>query len=428
MTPLRYELRRGVIVVILPLLVLLHSLVVYRLIWPNTAVWLNMSSAVVAGNILSGPLAAAMAAWIAMRERRRRTEYLRLTSARGDAAAPAIELLACVIVVLIAYTVALIGGIAKVIFQATWSGPNWAWIGVGALGLVLLTVVGYFLGRLLPKLWTPPLVALICYVYSGWNLGHSGKPWAYLSPVSQQDVSVFRSINSTMLLGQFLWYCGLTALLVSVGVWVVGISKSRPNGIQTIPIAVSLAVSTLGAVVVVSQHGRFLERQHDVAYRCSATQPVVCVHPAFAKGLPQLSQLFASLEAKLNGTPASFSRVEQLDRSPQLHPTPGAGRFGLDSLSEADLQYALSDYLDWANIGGPACLERSMQESDSAANVQLVRSWLVNSMAEFQPTGPAQIERLKWFRSLTEVDRRKWFRENYASIASCSIPDSAFGG
>jgi len=422
MTALRYELRRGIGLSVLPLLVLLHSIVIYRILWPHVSVWLNVTSAVVSGTLLSGPLATAMAAWVAMRERRRGTSYLRLTSARGEAAAPMVELAACVIVALMAYALAFAGAAVITLPNATSGGPDWAWLGVGAMGLVLLTVVGYTAGRLVPKVWVPPVLAVACYVFAAWSLTKAGRSWAYLSPVTQQEPSLFRDVNAALLGGEALWFLGIMGFLVGVVVVVSGGGSGQVRVVP--PVVASVVLAAAGMVVVLSQDGRFFDSPHGVRYRCSTTSPVVCVHPAFAKGLPRLSERFSGMWARLDGTPAAVTRVEQLERG-LGEPSSGAGSFALDGVSDADLRQALADYLNWVPIGAMACATPGARESGAEDNVQMVRSWLLDDASQFFPQAAEQVAALDWFAGITEEERRAWFKENYDAIASCSLTTSA---
>jgi len=153
----------------------------------------------------------------------------------------------------------------------------------------------------------------------------------------------------------------------------------------------------------------------------------VCVYPAYADGLPQLSELFVALDAKLAGTPASRERAEQLDRDFDLHPTANAGRFPLDGLSPADLRQATSEYLNSLAIGGPPCFDRQPIDTTAAANVEVVRAWLLDDRSEMIRPGPDQTAALAWFSGLTESQRRVWFRSNYEAIVSCTLATTAFG-
>jgi hypothetical protein len=422
-TPLRYELRRGVGLAFLPVLVLVHSLMIYWTLWPDVFVWLNYTSGVVSGVLLSGPVAAAMAAWTAGRERRRGTAYLRLTSARGEAAVPLVELAACLIVAVAAYVLAAAGGAAFALVRPTTGGPNWAWLGVGALGLILLTTVGYLIGRLLAKVWVPPMVAIATYVLTGWVIVAGDPDWIYLSPVSQEQVAISRDVNAIILAGQALWYAALAALCVAVLLAVGGSGSWRT---RTVSATTCVVVAAAGALTVSSQNGEFLVVAQAPGYRCSSTHPTVCVHPAFADGLPELSQRFVALDAKLAGTPAARDRIEQLDRDASIPTSAGAGRFALDGLTPFALSRALSEFLDSVSVGGQACYTPQAIQSGASANVGVVRAWLLDDPTQMVRAGQAQTAALAWLTSLTDPQRRAWFRDNYPAIVACTLTDSAF--
>ncbi|SCF35771.1 hypothetical protein GA0070216_11130 [Micromonospora matsumotoense] len=424
MIAFRHELRHSVALLAFPIVIFAHCALAVQWLWPSTNIWLNMTSAMVGASMLSGPLIAGLAAWIATREHRRNAAYLRMGAARGVLAAPALEWATIVLVAAASYvTVAVVLGV-KTALGATAGAPNLVWLSVGLIALVLIATVGYLCGRLFPRVWTPPTVALISYLYFAWNLRHAGTPWSYLSPVTMQQVSIFRPMNNLLIVGQGLWYLALIALAAGI------LAIVLKGGLRTAPLLTMIAaliVASVSAGVVLRQHGRILGEPEKIAYRCSRTTPQICIHPAFGDGLPRLTTIFVELHEKVQGTPADFVRVEQLPRDVAMQPRPGANRFALDSLSEADMRGAVSEYLDGIGIGGFACVGRQAANGSSFANIEIVRAWLSNDMRQFFGDDAA-VARLTWFTKIGEAGRRAWFARNYASIQACRLSDNVFTG
>ncbi|WP_431932487.1 hypothetical protein [Micromonospora sp. RP3T] len=423
MIAFRHELRHSVALLAFPFILFAHCALAVQWLWPATNIWLNMTSAVVGASMLSGPLIAGLAAWIATREHRRRAAYLRMGTARGVLAAPALEWATVVLVVAVSYlTVTVVLGV-KTALGATAGAPDLVWLSVGLIALVLIATVGYLCGRLLPRVWTPPTVALISYLYFAWNLRHGGTSWSYLSPVTMQQVSIFRPMNDLLIAGQGLWYIALIALAAGTLAIVL---KGRLQAAPLLTVIAAVIVASVSVGVVLSQRGRILGEPENIAYRCSRGAPQVCVHPAFAKGLPRLTTIFVELHEKVQGTPADFVRIEQLPRDMAMQPRPDANRFALDSLSEADMRGAVSEYLDGVGIGGFACADQRAT-GGSSANIGIVRAWLSNDMRQFFGDDAAAA-RLTWFTKIGEPGRRSWFAKNYASIHACRLSDDVFTG
>lgn len=424
MTAFRHEARHSVALASLPLIIFAHCALAIKWLWPGTDVWLNMTSAVVGASMLSGPVVAGIAAWAATRERRRRTAYLRLTAARSGFTLPLLEWSVVVLAAAAAYlVVALVLGV-KTAVGATAGHPDIAWLATGLVALVLIATLGYVMGRLVPKVWTPPVVALLIYVYSAWNLRHSGTPWSYLSPITMQETSLFRPMNHVLIAGQAIWY--LAVMVLAAGVLALYVSSGRLR-VPILTIIASLIVAGVGAGIVISQRGRILGHPDVVHYSCSATVPQVCVHPAFSRGLPRVTTLFLSLHSKIEGTPADFARLQQLPRDATMQPADGSRRFALDSYRDEDIRWAINEYLDESSIGGMSCSGQQAYEKGYVTNVNIVRSWLTDDVSQVVGDQSAS-SRLRWFSALSEDQRKVWFKENYAHITDCDLANDAFSG
>jgi hypothetical protein len=420
------ELRRSPALLGGPLLVLLHGAITVHQLSPGTSIYLNSSSAVVSGDLLSGPLAAGLAAWVATREGRRHTAYLRVTSARGELAQPALELSVVLAVATVSYLVVAAVVLGRTAAGATWGQPHWAWLAVGWMALTLFVVAGYVAGRLVPRAWTPPAMMLCAYLAGAWNLAQYRRPWYLLSGATVEVVSVFRRLNGELLAGQALWYAGVAGALLAVAAIMLG--PRRRLGVTALAGCTALAVA--GAAIVIGQHNRVQTSPVSFRYACAGTAPVVCVHPAYAKGLQPLTAAFADLDRKLAGTPAGATRIEQLDSDARLRPSAGAQRFALDNLAPGYVQAAIGDFLDSAGIGPTACIDLGEQGVRSGAVIYayMVRAWLMDSGTS-QPVAvwtTQQRAMWNWFVRLGEEGRRAWLRDRFPRVVACQITAADF--
>ena len=165
-------LRFGVV-----LLIALQGWLSFAQLTPGVDVWNESSAAVLAGVQLSGPFAAGIAAWIGGREYRDRSQNFRRLAARHPMVESLTELLATLTWVLLAYLVVTLILMVKTAIGATYGSPQVLWLTAGACGVALLTVLGFVLGRALPRIWVPPLVAIGTFLYVKWNLSCYGYRW-----------------------------------------------------------------------------------------------------------------------------------------------------------------------------------------------------------------------------------------------------------
>jgi hypothetical protein len=423
MVGIRHELRRSSALVALPLLFGVSAVAAFRFLWPGFSVWDNASAAVVSSVFLLGPLAAGLAAWAGTRERRRRTEYLRLLTARHPTAPPLVELAAALIWPLVAYAAVTAAVFAKTAVNATWGHPNGLWVAAGAAGLALHAVVGYIAGRAFPHVWLPPTVAVVAYVVAAWGNLQYRKPWFFLSAVNTQEGGVFDRLNSTLFAGQIAWYLGLAGTAVLA--WIT-ISTPRRRAITLACLVAAATLAGGGAAVVRAQHNRLDTKPADFAYRCSATQPEICVHPAFANELPALTREFTALHRRVADTPLDFVRLEQRAR-------PGTGAFTINYIetSGGTAKLALSSYL-FAEVEPehrcpPAGVDiQSREAGDYFFFQRLVVAWLLDDPSMAAPVRPEQRAALAWFAGLTVEQQREWFASHYQQFTTCALTREDF--
>lgn len=426
MRALRIELRRGEVAWATPLFIFAGALAAFRFLRRGDEGWVNVSSAVVAGVQLVGPIAAGAAAWAAGRERRRGTEYLSQLADRSPVAAPLVELVAATFWPTLAYAVICAAVYAEGLLTHAWGTPAALWVLVGAAGLVVHAVFGYIVGRMLPYRFVPPLVSIGGFVYVAWNLVQSGHWWYFLSPVTVQEVTVFLGINNNLLLGQLSWYVGITLLVLAA--WVISAGERRRTAV--IGFAAGLLLVGAGVATVAQQHHRFFARAlSPVRYLCdeaSSSGPIVCVHPAFARGIGSLTTEFASLQRRLSGTTVRLGRLEQ--RLAGTGPaTAGSLPFSIDRL-QGNYESVAAEEVLTALLGyADTCPDNAEKAAaDTYRYVGLVKAWLLDNSRLFVPISPEDRRALEWFARLPEHARKQWLQRNLSVIRACQLRGADF--
>ncbi|MFF5568718.1 hypothetical protein ACFY7Z_11520 [Streptomyces sp. NPDC012623] len=202
-------------------------------------------------------------------------------------------------------------------------------VAAGAAGLLCHLVLGYLAGRLLPYRLLPPLVAVALYAIDMLGSGRYGRPDHLLFPVLIDEPGVFDTWQPGLYERQSLWLLGVAALLALTALALAG-----PTLTLYVAGAAALAVTVTGAVATTSLGGRYFARSSPAfTYSCQTRDITVCVHPAFAGALPDLTRTFAPVARLLAGTLASFDRLEQRPRGVGGAPSPGARAIHLDDLA-----------------------------------------------------------------------------------------------
>ncbi|PRX50386.1 hypothetical protein B0I33_102507 [Prauserella shujinwangii] len=420
----------------MPLLLLLHGFAAFDNLTPGVADWNNAVASLHIGVLLSGPLVAGIGAFTATRERRRKLEYLRVLSARHPAAGPAAELTAVVLWALVGYAIVTAAVLVTTASNSGWGSPHLLWLATGAGGLALHAVLGYLVGRLWPRVWVAPAIAVLTYLLATAIQGQPNAGYYFLSTVTTRPADAFHTLNSALFAGQLAWYVGLAASLVLL--WAAGLT-ARGRGHLLAASGLAVAVTATGASSVYGSETRALiDKRTPVEYRCTPAQPTVCVHPVFRPGLPELAAAFARLDRRTRGTPLEFDRVEQrpyrlLSRFPSE-----ARVFAVDDLGAGYVTRALTSYVSHQlDSRSPRCQSpppggdnEQAAKRDWLTSVQLnqvVVSWLTETR-----TGalgiPAVARSADWFGTLSESEKRTWLAEHFQRFATCQLDPADFRG
>ncbi|MDF5752574.1 hypothetical protein [Spongiactinospora sp. TRM90649] len=401
----REELAQSAALTVAVLLVL-GLLAAWSVLIPGVDAWENIVVAMIGSLRLTGPVAAAFAAWVAMRKRR-------ATARRPQTPWRAMKApLAIMAVVAVSFAVtALLFAVRTVLTEQAGKLPPSA-LAMGMAGLALYVSIGWVAGWALPYAITPALAGVSCYALFTWLV--EGSTWAErLAPATREPYDVFQGLSGAAFTDQTLWLVGAsTALMLG---WAATVTR------QGLLLGASLcAVLAAGAGLVrLAGAPAAGAAAQPVAYSCQEWPITICVHPGMRNGLTDLGAAFTKIASRLTGTPAEFTRVEQRPRRPDGGLSPGVVPVHVDDLETGFADRAAEEFLD--SLAGHCAngVPRGYRE--------IVMAWL---RGEPLPGGPLPEHQYAaaWFSGLTEAQRREWLRMFYADFTACSLRAEHFGG
>lgn len=401
----REELKQSAVVAVAVLLGL-GLLAAWSVLIPGVTAWENIVVAAIGSLRVTGPVAAAFAAWVAVRGHR---------AARGTPLTPWRSLrtpLAVVVVVVVAFCATVLVLTLRAALGEAAGRLLPSGLAVGASGLVLYVVLGWIVGWLVPWAITPLLTGIGCYALFTWL---AERPtWAVrLAPVTREPYDLFGELNSGAFLDQTIWLLCLGATLL------LGWSAILTRQVAVLAVAL---LPLLGAVTGLArlQSGwssvEAAERMADrTTYRCQEWPIMVCVHPAMGSGLTELATVFTTVAARLAGTAGAFSRVEQHPRG--VTPPAGVVAVHIDDLRPGFAKRAVAEFV--AGLA-PPCRE------PAEGYRRIVTAWLSGDPLPIGPL-PQHAAAAAWFSGLAEVQRRDWLRMFYADFTSCRLTQAHFG-
>jgi hypothetical protein len=350
---LRLELRRNPMFWMVPLLAALFWYGVYRPCLANPPLWVLRAATIQSHALLIfAPLLAGVAAWTGSREGRRHTVDLVSITALPRWAAQLAGWAATA-----AWAEAVYLGGTAVVYgitahQATWGGPLWWPIAVGAVGVAAACAVGYAAGTLLPGRFTAPLAAVLVFVALGagaiW-LEHNGSyaqiwPLNVQGPFPDDSYGVFYPFLPDLAIAQLMLLGGVTVaalgILGSLGK-ASRLLRAVAVGLTVAGVAAAGTAIGLAGTARVEAHGVVIPALHDaasdrpVSYTpvCARSAVPVCLQPAYAAMLPDVTAALGPVLDEITGLPGVPVRVTQVAvTSAQAQPSNGIG-FGGPVLS-----------------------------------------------------------------------------------------------
>jgi len=400
----REELRQSAAVTVAVLLAL-GLVAAWSVLIPGVDAWENIVAAVIGSLRLTGPVAAAFAAWVALRKRR----ALRggpLTTWRALKAP-----LAIVVVVLGSFAGTVLVLAVKTVLTEQSGRLSLSGLGMGMAGLALYSVIGWVAGWVLPYALTPPLAGLGCYGLFSWLADGGG--WAdRLAPGTGEPYDLFQGLSGTIFLNQIIWLLGVTGALL-LG-WAALVTRQ----------ALVLACALLAVLAAGTGVARVLAEPkpaaaQEIAYSCQEWPITVCVHPGMRAGLTELGAAFTEIASRLAETPAAFTRVEQRPLDDPLRPSAGLAPIHLPDLSAGFADEAAHEYI--------GSLAARCPGSPADGYREIVMAWL---RGEPLPGGPMLEHEYAaaWFSGLNEHQRREWLRMFFSDFQACKLSATHFGG
>ncbi|GAA3134401.1 hypothetical protein [Nonomuraea salmonea] len=269
----REELKHSAAVTVAVLLAV-GLIAAWNVLIPGVDAWENIVAAVIGSLRLTGPVAAAFAAWVALRKRRA-LRGRSLTTWRALKAP-----LAIVVVVLGSFGATVLVLAVKTVLTDQAGRLSLSGLGMGMAGLALYSVIGWVAGWVVPKPYTPPIAGLACYGVFSWLADDRG--WAdKLAPGTGEPYDLFQGLSGAPFFDQTIWLLGLTAALL-LG-WAALVTRQ----------AMVLACALLAVLAAGMGVSRVLTQAKpaaavDIAYSCQEWPITVCVHPGMRAGLTEL--------------------------------------------------------------------------------------------------------------------------------------------
>ncbi len=291
-------------------------------LWPDLSTWTMQSYMIV------GPLAAALAAWIVDRDRRRRVQGLVETMATSPFRRDVVHVATAAFWGLVGYGLIAAWYGFQGVREATWGGPDLALIGTGALAIVILTGVGFIVGRLVRGKFSPILAVAVAFFVAAapdfiQELTRNRSetytdlairpltPWGL---VGDRGTDIYSRFAPGYLSSALLWLTGAAAVVLCV---IALLRGWRRNWSAWAALAASCAVALFGANLVMAyDDGYSYSFENDLripfTWSCETTAAVeVCVHPAYESRLEESTRGIDAVVAPLVGLADVPTRWQQ---------------------------------------------------------------------------------------------------------------------
>lgn len=425
MTGLALELRRGIGKwLFLPVAIL--GIYAAESAQPGgpSALWALAVSALGNSVMLMGPIAAAAAAYAGGMSKRRRMGSWEALSTRGPTAAGMTAMAAIGLWTLASFVVVVAVVFGMVAASATWSGPDLPRTLATGSGLILQVVIGYLIGRVVPRRFTPVAVAVLFYALSVFSYsGVFGYRWQFLLPINLQLYDEYTRLNPAVAPGQLLWYFGIGGLTVSGWALLRGRTSRMPTYL-----AVGCSVLAFsGAGILVAQDGHGNQPGVVITWTCRGRAPELCLHPALESVRPSFAAQLEPVAARLAGTPFELRRVEQRPRGLGSAPSPGAVAFGLDDDRPGSVRRAVQD-VGVGSLGVQRACYRS-EEDDLRRGypyATVVGASVVGDPALAFVDSPDVSAAASWLNTRTDEQLRTWLTQNEEEIRTCRLTAADF--
>ncbi len=334
------ELRHNVMFWLAPLIAVLFYFDAYHTAMGYAALW-SLRASAIPNNLLSDsvPFVAGAAAWMGSRDGRRHTSDLVAITARPRWLSQLLSWVATTTWALLIYLgcVAVLYGVTA--SQATWGGPPWWPVAVGAAALTAYSALGFAIGSFLPGRFTAPLVALgaLLILLVGFHLAvRKTGGYALISPQGPQPdvpIGVFSPYLPDLFIAQVMFLGGLAlAALAAMGLRrASGGRRLRIVAAIIVIVGVAATGTALGlagtarsepqGVVIPALHDAASDRAIPYTVVSSGGAIPILLHPAFRAYLPSITAALEPVLREVAGLPGAPVRVDQVAFSGQAGPS-----------------------------------------------------------------------------------------------------------
>ncbi len=332
---LRLELRHNAMPWLLPVAVGLFWFTTYRKAMAMPPLWYLRAASLHTGVLLAFacPVAGA-AAWMGSRDRRRRTTDLMTTMAQARRVRLLVTWTATTCWAIVGYL-----GCVAILYvvtarQASWGGPLWWPVAVGAASLSALAAAGQAAGTLAPSRFTAPVAAVSAFfvlALSTQPIQGSQSYWQ-ISPVVSgpwdagpgPGVATFYPYLPDLSIAQVLFLTGLTiAILGALALpsgpgarwlrWPAAVITAA--GLLAAGTAVALAgtgkLDARGMIAIPALHDAANDQPLRYTPVCSHTAIPVCLNPAYTSYLPATAAALTPVLDEIAGLPGAPARISQ---------------------------------------------------------------------------------------------------------------------
>jgi hypothetical protein len=290
---------------------------------PDVVLWPEMGMATLESYVVVAPFAAALAAWLVDRDRRRRIRTLTHSMPGSGFQRDLLSIGTAAFWGLAGYAGVAAWFCGQAALRATWGGPDIGLIVTGALAVVVLAAIGVLVGRLIPGTYSPLLALVATFALTiGLDLftvisdsGSSHLPIQLLMPLGLNQVtslSVFHRQPESYVTEVGIWMLALTGVLLAI----LALLRQR-SLVAGIALVAMLAVAGVSAAPLVDPAieggpGSVVS----IAYTPVCTERggfEVCVHPAYRQGLDEMADRIAALMGPVQGLDGVAPRWDKPD-------------------------------------------------------------------------------------------------------------------
>ncbi|HEY8479443.1 MAG TPA: hypothetical protein VIL71_06380 [Spirillospora sp.] len=406
---LRLDARRSAPLVAVPVLTVVGTAAAAASLHQAVAYWDNAVVALINAIRFAGPVAAALGAWTAVRERP--LDYLRDLTARSPATGALFDLMLLSAAALVSYATVTALVVAVTLAQNGAGRFHLAGVAAGAGSLVLHVVAGYLAGRVIPHRATAALAFAVTSLWAMLRVPGTSW-WSLLPPAALDRTALYTTLRSRVLIDQLIWTTGLTtALVLAYVTWVTR------RLIVVLPLLVALAATAVAALGLRGSGGTVTPVNAEPV--CRRWPLTVCVHPALRDALPALTAAATPLAARLHGTPGAFTRVEQRPAWTPVSVSGGVAVVHLDDRLTPGYASRAVRQISRSLRDAAACASSPDSPDHYRA---LVDAWLLDEDLPKVPDARAA----RSFASWSEARRRTWLRLHFTDYRTCALKPADF--